>query len=134
MLGALVAYKAGEYVWKAKKLNDPNGPHAEAVNSAKAKLAQCRDGVAQCLDGAGRFADEQTGGKYSDNIRSGVDKAKNLIGNTPSDEAAQDAASDPGSPEHPEHPADPEHPAEPHDAEPAPDTSPVSEPSSQAQA
>jgi hypothetical protein len=95
MLGALIAFKTAEYVWKAKKLSDPNGPHAEMVNSAKDKIGKCRDGVNSCLDGAGRFIDEQTGGKYSDNIRSGVDKAKNLLGD-PAQAGAerQDASSD----------------------------------------
>jgi len=117
MLGALVAFKTAEYVWKAKKLNDPNGPHAEMVNSAKTKLAKCRDGVAQCIDGAGRFVDEQTGGKYTDNITSGVGIAKNLIGSTPGDDAQQNAPSDgsdaPSSPDEPDEPDQAAKPAKP---------------------
>ena len=80
MLGVLVAIKTVEVARKARQYADPNGPHADMVNSAKAKVGQCRDGVAHCIDGAGKFADEQTGGKYTDKITSGVGIAKNLLG------------------------------------------------------
>lgn len=79
MLGVLVAIKSAEYARKARQYTDPNGPHAEMVASAKSKFAQCRNGVANCIDGAGRFVDEQTGGKYSDKINLGLDKAKTFL-------------------------------------------------------
>jgi hypothetical protein len=87
MLGILIAIKGAEYARKAKKFADPNGPHADLVDSAKTKFGQCRDGVAQCLNGAGKFIDEQTDGKYSETINSGVGKATNLIGADSSDSA-----------------------------------------------
>lgn len=106
MLGVLVAIKTAEYVRKAKKYADPNGPHADVVNSAKTKIAQCRNGMARCIDGAGQFVDEQTGGKYADKINSGVGKAKDLLADDSQDGTGPVAAPD-GPPEEPQGPTQP---------------------------
>lgn len=55
------------------KANDLSGPAGEKLNSAKGA-------VAQGLDGAGKFVDEKTGGKYASKINSGVGKAKGILG------------------------------------------------------
>jgi len=55
------------------RAGDLSGPAGEKVNSAKSA-------VAHGLDGAGKFVDEKTGGKYASRIHSSVGKAKNLLG------------------------------------------------------
>jgi hypothetical protein len=57
---------------KVKELTDPDGPANEMLHSAKSA-------VAHGLDGAGRFVDEKTHGKYSSTITSGVGKAKEFL-------------------------------------------------------
>jgi MT0933-like antitoxin protein len=57
----------------ADKANDLSGPAGEKLNSAKSA-------VAHGLDGAGKFVDEKTGGKYASKIHNGVGKAKDLLG------------------------------------------------------
>ena len=91
---------------KVKEYTDPNGPGADMLNSAKKKvkdytapdgpgaekLSSAKTATAHGLDGAGKFVDEKTNGKYSDTIHSGVGKAKGFLGDKPKDESA-------GSPE-----------------------------------
>ena len=91
---------------KVKEYTDPNGPGADMLNSAKKKVKEytapdgpgaeklnsAKTAVAHGLDGAGKFVDEKTNGKYSDTIHTGVGKAKGFLGDKPKDEPA-------GSPE-----------------------------------
>src|ERR1700761_4428713 len=112
MLGALVAIKTAEYARKAKQYADPNGPDAELVNSAKAKIDQCPDGFNRCIDGAGKFVNEQTGGKYADKVNLTVDKAKGLLATDPQKGSVPDGSADgPSDESEPEDSARPESPA-----------------------
>ncbi|MBR7839634.1 antitoxin, partial [Actinospica durhamensis] len=66
--------KARELADKATdKASDLSGPAGDALNSAKTA-------VAHGLDGASKFVDEKTGGKYASAIHTGVDKAKGFLG------------------------------------------------------
>jgi hypothetical protein len=89
---------------KVKELTDPNGPAGDLLNSAKTAMAHG-------LDGASKFVDEKTGGKYSSTIHTGVGKAKVFLGEQPKDGAAEgeaagpapgDAATDASAPKPPE--------------------------------
>lgn len=87
---------------KVKEYTDPNGPGADMLNSAKKKvkdytapdgpgaekLSSAKTAVSHGLDGAGKFVDEKTNGKYSDTIHSGVGKAKGFLGDKQKDEPA----------------------------------------------
>ncbi len=123
-MGILIAVKGAEYARKAKKYADPNGPHADVVDSAKTKLGQCRDGVAQCINGAGKFIDEQTDGKYSEKIDSSVGRAKNLIGADSSDSAEKAGPEAPsGAPHAPKDSARSSDSTRPENPRPSPDGS-----------
>jgi hypothetical protein len=95
---------------KVKEYTDPNGPGADMLNSAKKKvkdytapdgpgaekLNSAKTAVSHGLDGAGKFVDEKTNGKYSDTIHNGVGKARQFLGDKPKDESAHspDAGAD----------------------------------------
>ncbi|MFL6172667.1 MAG: antitoxin [Marmoricola sp.] len=53
------------------------------LSDAKAKLTKAVDSngdkIAGGLDKAGQLVDKKTGGKYSDKIKTGVDKAKDSL-------------------------------------------------------
>ena len=49
-------------------------------DDAAGMMSKHGDQVGQGLDRAGRMIDEKTGGKYSDQINTGVGKAKDLLG------------------------------------------------------
>ncbi|HEX4786884.1 MAG TPA: antitoxin [Actinospica sp.] len=72
---------------KVKELTDPDGPANELLHTAKSSIAHG-------LDGAGKFVDEKTGGKYSSMIHNSVGKAKEFLGEQPKN-AAGDSASAP---------------------------------------
>lgn len=61
---------------KVKEYTDPDGPGAELLHSAKGKLSHG-------IDGASKFVDEKTNGKYSDTIHTSVGKAKGFLGDKP---------------------------------------------------
>ena len=52
----------------------------DAVDKAKDAVADHPDKVSDALDKAGDIADQKTGGKFSDQIDGGVDKAKGALG------------------------------------------------------
>lgn len=58
---------------KVKELTDPNGPASGLLSSAKTAMVHG-------LDGAGKFVDEKTHGKYASQISTGVGKAKEFLG------------------------------------------------------
>lgn len=58
---------------KVKELTDPNGPANGLLQSAKSA-------VSHGLDGASKFVDEKTNGKYTSQINTGVHKAKEFLG------------------------------------------------------
>ena len=68
---------------KVKELTDPNGPANGLLHSAKSA-------VAQGLDGASKFVDEKTNGKYSSQINTGVHKAKEFLGEEQDKEQKQE--------------------------------------------
>ena len=65
---------------KIDKIKDLADEHADAVEGAIDKVAH--------------VIDDKTGGKYSEQIEKGVEKAKGLVG----DEAANEAANEEGGP------------------------------------
>jgi hypothetical protein len=73
---------------KVKELADPDGPASELLHTAKSSLAHG-------LDGAGKFVDEKTGGKYASTIHNGVGKAKEFLGEQQKD--AEGSAKDQGA-------------------------------------
>jgi len=52
----------------------------DAIGKAKDAASEHSDQVASALDKAGEIADQKTGGKFGDQIDSGVDKAKDALG------------------------------------------------------
>lgn len=72
---------------KVKELTDPNGPANGLLHSAKGV-------VAHGLDGASKFVDEKTNGKYSSAINTGVGKAKEFLGEQDESKDAPSAAGD----------------------------------------
>jgi hypothetical protein len=51
----------------------------DAVDKAKDAVADHAEQVSDALDKAADFADEKTGGKYTDKIEGGVEKAKDAL-------------------------------------------------------
>jgi hypothetical protein len=75
---------------KVKELTDPNGPASGMLNSAKSA-------VAHGLDGASKFVDEKTNGKYSETIHNGVGKAKEFLGEQSKEDGGEEAPADGGA-------------------------------------
>lgn len=67
---------------KVKELTDPNGPANGLLQSAKSA-------VSHGLDGASKFVDEKTNGKYTSQINTGVHKAKEFLGEDKGEGQAQ---------------------------------------------
>lgn len=67
---------------KVKELTDPNGPANGLLQSAKSA-------VSHGLDGASKFVDEKTNGKYTSQINTGVHKAKEFLGEDKGEAEAQ---------------------------------------------
>lgn len=73
------------------RANDLSGPAGEKLGSAKTA-------VAHGLDGAGKFVDEKTGGKYASTIHSSVGKAKGLLGQGDQPSQSPGAGDEPSGP------------------------------------
>lgn len=61
---------------KVKEISDKAGPPSEMLNSAKSAIVHG-------LDGASKFVNDKTHGKYSSAINTSVGKAKDLLGQHP---------------------------------------------------
>jgi hypothetical protein len=77
---------------KVKEFTEPDGPGADMLNSAKSALSHG-------IDGASKFIDEKTNGKYSDHINTGVGKAKEFLADKKPEDGSPEgsAGSGPGS-------------------------------------
>src|SRR5438309_928924 len=61
--------------------DDAGGSATALKDRAAEMMSKHGDQAGQGLDKAGQMIDEKTGGKYSDQINTGVGKAKDMLGN-----------------------------------------------------